>query len=295
MRICLSGIDLAAGEPLDPLLDAAVALGAEGVELWHPDNTGGDIEGAVARVRAAGLEVASFCTPTELVTSDERWQRDQKLLIDAVEQAGAAGVARVNTYFGFPGEPDDEGHIAAYAQRLAPVIAAAERAGVTVTLENEFDCFGTDPLGSDPTRRPESVARLLAAVDSVHFGLTFDPTNAYFAGLDPRSAFGPLLPFVRHVHVKDGRPVDPAGPGQWHPFADSGRSYQTCAVGAGDVDWPGLLTDLAAAGYPGWLVVEPHNPTGRLAAWTDAVRFLRQHVVTATGAPDPGSTSGPGN
>ena len=153
----------------------------------------------------------------------------------------------------------------------------AEALGVTLTLENEFDCFGHDPAGSDPTRRPEATARLFERVGSSRFRLTFDPCNAYFAGIEAFPSFYEAVrPFIGYVHVKDGGRLTGAADPAWTEFSDHGRRYATCPLGEGALNWPGLLRALARDGYSGFLTLEPHGRIeSRDAAWDQAASTLK--------------------
>jgi inosose dehydratase len=146
---------------------------------------------------------------------------------------------------------------------------------VTVTLENEFDCFGADAVHSDLTRRPAALRKLVSVIGSDRFALTFDACNAWFTGLDPAVFLAEVGEHVAQVHVKDGREVDgPIGP--WRRFADRGVAYATCPLGVGGLDWPRLLDLVWDTGYRGWLTIEPHSaPEHRAQAWTQAAGHLR--------------------
>jgi sugar phosphate isomerase/epimerase len=195
------------------------------------------------------------------------------------------GAPFANTYFGWRRVRADEAAIQAYRSAVLPLLALAEENSVTVTIENEFDCFGHDPAGSDPTRRPQGACELVASVDHPRFRLALDPCNAYFAGCEAFPAFVEMVwTHVAYVHVKDGRRLldgataDPS----WVEFHDEGRRYSTCALGEGAVNWPGLFRYLRRQGYNGYLTVEPHSTSPFLeSAWSQAVRTCRLWIEEA--------------
>lgn len=284
MDLVLSATELDGEEGMRPLIEAAQRTRIAWVELWHPTSfQRGGAPAALEEVRAAGLRVACISSGTELGREGDV-SDDQRTLLEAITLAHETGAQLVNTYFGYRSSRDDTQAITAYRKRLAPCLDEAERLGVTICLENEFDGFGHDPVGSDPTRRPEAFASLLEAVDSPRFRTTFDPTNAYFAGVEPFPyAYEILRPWIAYVHVKDGRRRPPGAAGdEWRSFRDEEREYTTAALGEGAVNWAGLIQRLRRDGYDGLLTLEPHAERGfRDRAWEQAAAAARSWIHEA--------------
>lgn len=278
MDIAFSGTELKEGESIAPLVEAARRHGAGWLELWYPENFAAEgVDTTLERLASASLQVATVATGTKLGSPGDP-SSHQRTLIEALELADRIGCGLVATYFGHRSKRDDEAAINAYVENVAPCVERAEALGVTLSLENEFDGFGNDPAGSDPTRRPEAAAWLLERVGSPRFRMTFDPCNAYFAGAEPFPRFYEAVrPHITYVHVKDGSLlVEAADPG-WTEFADSDRRYVTRPLGEGALNWPGLLKRLTRDGYDGFLTLEPHARTDhRDAAWDQAAQTLKQ-------------------
>jgi sugar phosphate isomerase/epimerase len=283
LQLVLSGTEIAVGQGVDPLVTAAQRLGIGWVELWYPRNSEKlGLIPTLARLARAGIRVACVGTATEL-GGDGDTSAAQHTIIEAIRIAADLGCGMVNTYFGWPGFLDDRRSTEIYRRNLEPCLRAAEQAGIILTLENEFDGFGCDPLGTDLTRRPESLAALMDAVGSEHFRVTFDPCNAYFAGLDPGDAYDQLAPYITYVHLKDGMAAGGAlrTSAGWRQFTDHGRHYVTCPLGVGGVGWPSLFSRLRRDGYAGFLSLEPHCEPERLpAAWEQAARTVRDAVAS---------------
>jgi sugar phosphate isomerase/epimerase len=278
MDFVLSGTELKDGEPVDELLRVARELEVRFVELWYPKNFAGDgPEGVARKLRAAGVRVASIASGTEMAREGDV-STDQRLLCEAIEVAARLEARFANTYFGYLAEQDDARAIRRYVEHVAPCLERARRLDITLTLENEFDAFGHDPAASDPTRRGHAAVALIEAVDSPHFKLTFDPCNAYFAGAEPFPAFHHRIRrHFAYLHVKDGHLLDGEPDPRWVTFTDSGRRYTTCDLGEGALNWPGLLAQLRADGYDGFVALEPHCAPGhREHAWRRAVAQLRR-------------------
>jgi inosose dehydratase len=245
----------------DSLLDHPDALdrvrgnGFDAVELWHPWQVTRDDAPAVRRLLDAhGVRAACVASPSYLhgePTGDGR-----RLVEASIDVAVELGAEVVDTYFGHGGD-DDATSVDTYARLVAPVLDRAERAGVTVVIENEFDAFGHDPGHTDVSRRPKSLLRLMEVVAHPRLGLNLDAANFYCAAADVREAAALLAPYVRYLHVKDVAEGAAAGDG-WHSYTDGDRAYRTCRLGAGAVPWPDVVAALRGAGYAGWATFEPH-------------------------------------
>jgi sugar phosphate isomerase/epimerase len=54
------------------------------------------------------------------------------------------------------------------------------------------------------------------------------------------------------------------------------RRTQPAVIGRGDVSWDALLSDLGAAGYRGWITIDPTELTDRLTAAKAGLTRLRK-------------------
>jgi len=104
---------------------------------------------------------------------------------------------------------------------------------------------------------PAEIDRLLALTDPALVGLCLDSGHVTYGGGDPRQLLARHRARVWHVHFKDCEPAIAAQARQ------EGWDYQTalrhglfCELGRGTVDFTGLLADLRAASFDGWVVVE---------------------------------------
>jgi sugar phosphate isomerase/epimerase len=277
MRLALSGTEVSEHEGVDPLVSSCRETGVRWVELWYPRNTmAHGVDEALRRLSAENIGVACIGTATEL-GGDGDPAAAQAVVIQAVELAARISCGMVNTYFGWPAVRDDAKAIETYVRHVQPCLRTAERNGVILTIENEFDSFGVDSAGADVTRRPAALRALVEAVGVPHFRIAFDACNALFAGVDPERMYREIAAYVAYIHVKDGMAWhgrSDAAP--WRSYTDSGVTYATCPLGQGQIDWDRLLTAAADDGYRGYLAVEPHSvPSARSAAWAQAATYLR--------------------
>lgn len=121
-------------------------------------------------------------------------------------------------------------------------IQVAEQEGITLALENDFECnLGTGELA----------ARFIEQINSPNLRLLWDPGNAYFVGETPYpDGYERTKRLIAHVHVKDAVRDPATGAPRW------------VALGAGQVDLAGQLRALKADGYMGVVTMENHyTPT----------------------------------
>ncbi len=114
----------------------------------------------------------------------------------------------------------------------------AERAGLTLTIENEHACC---------LATGAQTARVLEEIASSAVRAVWDPGNAFMAGELPfPTGYEAIKDFVAHVHVKDAA----VPPGALAPV--------WTVVGEGEIDWAGQFAALKRDGYAGWLSLETH-------------------------------------
>ncbi len=283
MQLAISGTELKPSESITELLDCARELDISFIELWYPRNTeSAGLERTLQLIREAGLRVACVSTGSELYRHGGS-PEDQELLIEAIELAGRLKAPFTNTYFGYHEIRDDDAAVRAYRQFLKPCLERAQKCGVTIVLENEFNAFGVDHAASDITRRPLALRRLFDGVNSPSFRLNFDPSNFYCAGIEPFPyAYELLHPFIGYVHVKDGcrfdaALADVASFSGWRRFTDFDNEYVMRPMGQGAVPWSNLLRRLRSDGYAGFLTLEPHaEGERRRQSWDQSAAYVRQ-------------------
>lgn len=104
---------------------------------------------------------------------------------------------------------------------------------------------------------PEETARLLAMTDPEVLGLCFDTGHYRHGGGDPLTGLRRHADRIWHVHFKDHNPAVAAQARAegWDAVTAVGHGL-FCELGKGDIDFPGVLAELKAMGYKGWIVVE---------------------------------------
>ena len=202
-------------------LDRAAAAGFSGVNMsaYGPDYfelSGGSpahIASVRARLEALGLQIAIETNGT-----------DAEHLQVLIDLAGRLGADQIRTYTRPRGVPSHhsadvhEERQGAAAQvtparrmeqavrDLGEVGPIAERAGVTILLENHEELTGTQ------------VAEILRQVDHPHIRAVYDYGNSMAFQEEPLAALDAMAPFVRSAHLKDHVMVPAGAEGLDRPF-----------------------------------------------------------------------------
>jgi sugar phosphate isomerase/epimerase len=128
---------------------------------------------------------------------------------------------------------------AAIDAKLNDAAVVCGKQGVLLVIENEFACN---------TATGREAAKTLAAVQSPHFAMNWDPGNAVMRGeMDAFPGGWDVLPKnrIRHCHVKNAvKSAD--GKIEWSP------------VGTGIIDWTAQFRALAKVGYHDAVSLETH-------------------------------------
>jgi sugar phosphate isomerase/epimerase len=144
----------------------------------------------------------------------------------AIDIAAELGMQVVNTYTG-DATTDEERD--AYFVNVAELCDRAAARGLKIGMETDSNMLPTAEIGGailDRIDRPEVL------------GFNYDPGNVvYYTGADPMTDVRFALPRLVHVHLKDK--VGGKGVFNFPP------------VGDGELDIPGFLAILDAAGYTG--------------------------------------------
>ena len=201
------------------LMDMAVEHGLAGVE-FPPDDcltdlTPSSLEEVRARAEECGLFVVADGGQVEL----EMLRR----LIPTASGLGAS-ILRVvmSGVLGGDRRPLSgrwDAHLAACRDILREALPVAEKHGVTIAVENHSDATSHD------------MRWLCEELNSEYIGITLDVGNVLAVCEEPFGYTERLLPFLRHIHLKD------------YTLHPSGEGYRIarCPLGGGVVDYRNLL------------------------------------------------------
>jgi len=170
--------------------------------------------------------------------AQERTLEDQQALLERsitlCKRFGAPYIRIFAFWRRGPLTPELEDQI---ALALDPYCTFAEKAGVTLLLENEHACF----LGTG-----QETARMVEKIGSPALKMLWDPGNALYAGEEPFPlGWEAARPYTKHIHIKDARKTA------------EGKLAWT-VVGEGDIDYLGQFKALKATGFKGVIALETH-------------------------------------
>ncbi len=202
------------------LMDMAVKHGLTGVE-FSPDDCLPDLSpSSLASARTRAAESGLFVVADGGQVESGMLQR----LIPAAEGLGASTLRVVMSgVLGGDRRPLSgrwNAHLAACRDILREALPLAERHGVVIAVENHSDATSHD------------MRWLCEELDSPFIGITLDVGNVLAVCEEPFGYTERLLPYLRHVHLKDYT---------IHP-SDEGYRIARCPLGGGVVDYPGLLS-----------------------------------------------------
>ncbi|HEX8524596.1 MAG TPA: TIM barrel protein [Tepidisphaeraceae bacterium] len=131
---------------------------------------------------------------------------------------------------------------------LAEVCASADRFGVTLALRSDLSSFA-------------SLERVIARARCPWLGVDLDPVAVLRDAWPTDEIMSRLGALIRHVRVRDA------------VLGSEGRT-RPAEVGKGSVNWGEMLAAVDAAGYGGWMTIDPTELADRRAGAVAAVNRL---------------------
>jgi L-ribulose-5-phosphate 3-epimerase len=196
-----------------------------------------EIASPVFKTDWPGAPTSEFSPKSPQFGADFAYEQQDELIERAVALAKAFDNPPVRI-FDFWRLADQKPHRAAIDDRVRQAAVKAGRAGVTLTLENEFACN---------TATGAEAGRLLGAVTEKALMLNWDPGNAAARGEKPFPDGYGRVPKSRiaHMHLKD--------------IVDRGGGHtEWAAMGRGSIDFVGQFRALKRDGYHGIMSLETH-------------------------------------
>lgn len=267
---------------LQQWVDLAAPLGLDGLEYYSGMLELADpVQWPVARrqVEAAGMVIPMLCCSPDFSQPDPRLRQieieKEKTWIRMAATLGAK-YCRV-----LSGQRRPELTV---AQGLDIVVAnieaclpEAEKCGVTLILENHYkDDFWAYP---EFAQKLEVFCALVDRLHHPHFGVNYDPSNAFLAGDDPLELLARVKHRVVTMHASDRyllsgtledlRKEEGGALGYAKRLAHG-------EIGKGLNDYDAIFSTLRGVGFDNWISIEDGvNGMEQLAA---SVRFLRGKI-----------------
>ena len=144
----------------------------------------------------------------------------------------------------------DPAQIAHADNALAALCALADRMSVTLALRSDLASFA-------------ALDRAIRASACPWLAIDLDPVAILRDAWPPDEIFSRLGPLVRHVLARDAT-------------VGADKRTKPTVVGKGSTEWRQLLANLDAAGFSGWITLDPTELSDRRAAALAGAKFLRE-------------------
>lgn len=242
--------------PLKLSLQRAAELEMSGVQLdARNEITPGELSETGRRqlmhlIKELGLTVASVDFPTRRPLQDpDRLEQRLNALKESMQFAAQLKAKVVTLRTGRVATEPDAEETKTLVSILNDLARHGNHVGVTLALSPSSD-------------QPETITRVISAVNEGPIGINFDPASFVMSGDKPADAFRALHAQVSHVVVRDA-------------IRDAYSGVEV-AMGRGEVPWDELLALLDESGYPGWLTIDRLQGDNRPADVARAVQYLKQ-------------------
>lgn len=246
-------------------IDMADALKVEGLELYEgffASLDRGYLESIGDALARGNHAMPMLCVSADFTHPDpisrSRAVEHQLRMMETARFLGGRGTAcRILTGQRYPGLSLQEGldRVAECYDRILPVAAELD---IVLALENHYkDGYWTWP---EFAQKMAVFLKVLASVpESPHFGVQYDPSNAFVAGDDPIELLDAVLPRVVTMHARD-RFLAEGATLEDVKAADGSIGYldalQHGVTGQGLNDYDAIFSRLAQAGFSGWVSIE---------------------------------------
>jgi L-ribulose-5-phosphate 3-epimerase len=242
---------------LEEKLHLAKAAGYEGFEIDLSEDgpvnlrsTAADLKAVRVAAERSGVALSGLATGLYWganACSEDRAVQEKAaaILRKQIEYASALGLDAILVVPGavgvdfLPGGEVVPYHLAYERARdfIGAAVPAAERAGVAICLENVWNKFLLSPL---------EMRAFIDSFGSERVAAYLDVGNTLATGY-PEHWINVLGPRIRRVHFKDYRRA-------------VGGVDGFCDLLSGDVNWAGVMKELKAASYQGWVTAEMIPP-----------------------------------
>ena len=240
----------------------AATLGGEGVEHydgWFRSFEPADVDPIVRVMEETGQVTSMLCFSPDFTHPDPaerlRQLERQKAAIDLTARLGARH-CRTLSGQRYDGMTRGEG-IARTLEGIRRSLEYAEKRGVVLCMENHYK----DGTWRFPEfAQPEDIfLEIIGQIDSPHFGVQYDPSNAVVGGFDPVAFLDKVKDRVVTMHASD-RYLAPGATLDDLRTGDGATGYAAALkhgeTGQGMNDYDAIFRILADAGFDGWISIE---------------------------------------
>jgi len=243
---------------------ACAELDIDGLEFYSgfiPENDPAELRRLRAKVESLGKSIPILCCSPDFTKPDRaeraaEVEREKKF----IHAAAALGARYCRVLSGQRrSEVSRSDGIKMAADSILECIPVAEKAGVTLILENHYKDGAW--LAPEFAQKRDVFLELLAAIPkSPWFGVNYDPSNAIIAGEDPIEMLEAVKSRVVTMHASDryfeGGTVEDLRKIEAHPQSGYATILKHGVIGRGLNDFDRIFSILHEAGFNGWISIE---------------------------------------
>jgi sugar phosphate isomerase/epimerase len=242
-------------------IELAASLGIAGLEFYHGFLGLKDPSSWAEARRLAedhGLSIPMFCCSPDFTHPDPVFRRreieTEKHWIDVTAELGGR-YCRVLSGQRRPEVSGEEG-LRYAVECIQASLEHAGPIGITLTIENHYkDNYWKFP---EFAQKMDLFCELVGRIDSPHFGVNYDPSNAILAGDDPIELLERVKRRVVTMHASDRYLAE--GTLEDLKKADGVEGYarqlKHGVIGEGLNDYDKIFDTLKGVGFDGWVSIE---------------------------------------
>ena len=263
-------------------IELSAELECDGLELYsgflqsRDSRYLGEIRG---RIESMGMVMPMMCySPDFTIPDEEARQKEIDKQIEVIRVTAELGgrFCRTLSGQGRPGVSVQQG-LEWVTGCIRACLPSAEKYGVDLVIENHFKDGYWEY--KEFAQKKEVFVSLVDGIDSPHFGVQYDPSNASVAGDDPIDVLEAVLPRVKTMHASD-RYLEPGTTMEELRQADGTLGYPEKLVhgitGEGMNDYDAIFSRLAGASFSGWVSIEDGmTGMGDMKASVDFLKVMR--------------------
>jgi sugar phosphate isomerase/epimerase len=226
-----------------------------------------------------GLSVPMLCCSPDFTHPDPDFRHQQIQLEKSwIDMAAALGATFCRVLSGQrrPEISRQQG-IQYAADCIQACLPHAAQNGITLVIENHYkDNYWQYP---EFAQKMDVFCELVNRIDSPHFGVNYDPSNTFLAGEDPLELLRRIKHRVRTMHASD-RYLAEGTLEDLRREEDSvgyAKRLRHGVIGRGLNDYDAIFTQLAAAGFDGWISIE--DGVDGMDQLRESVQFLRRKIA----------------
>lgn len=210
-------------------------------------------------VESHGMKIPMLCCSPDFTHPDPGFRQNevqkQKIWISMIHALGGS-YCRVLSGQRRPGLSIEQG-IQFTVECISECLTYAQSLGIKLNIENHYkDDFWLYP---EFAQKMDIFCAIVNSIDHLHFGVNYDPSNAYLAGDDPIELLHKISYKVITMHASDRYLISGTLENLRH--AESGiqgyvQHLRHGEIGKGLNNYDAIFSELKRVGFQGWISVE---------------------------------------